>query len=455
MNALNRYSCSYGYLYRVMTFLALMALACCSTEQHEPSVDEPGAAEPIPPIPRDDRPGDVREETPRSCPKAPSLDAELPVWDLYVTQEHWAVLHEDVFADVTVDALLCIDGKPHAIGLELQGSSTRDEAKKSFDLKLQKGKSLTTDIFGMREELPRVLLKAMFQDQSLIREAVSFDMWRAMGHDAPRLSFTNVRVNHADWGLYTVVEPVDEDYFARREALYPQGGRLFKGVRKHGSRADFAPGRDLRKAFENKADDEPQNYEDLKALVHTLQSTPIDQRAYEEAIDPIFALDAYLERMIWVSMTQNGDAVAQNFFLYNAPRDGRDDWRVVPWDSNIALGAAWDDRYGVRATSADLLVDGGNYFSRRLVQIDGLREQYIARFRKVMDAVLTQSVMLGILERHAARVEQDLTRDQARWKRKVAPRAAFDVIESFLRARPGYLDEALEELNIEVDVVAR
>lgn len=53
--------------------------------------------------------------------------------------------------------------------------------------------------------------------------------------------------------------------------------------------------------------------------------------------------------------------------------------------------------------------------------------------------------MLSILERHAARVEKDLTRDQARWKRKIAPRAAFDVIESFLRARPGYLDEALDE----------
>lgn len=76
--------------YRVVTFVALGVLAGCSTEHKEPSVDEPRAGEPIPPIPGYERPSDEPEETPSSCPKAPSLDAELPIWDLYVTQEHWA-----------------------------------------------------------------------------------------------------------------------------------------------------------------------------------------------------------------------------------------------------------------------------------------------------------------------------------------------------------------------------
>jgi spore coat protein H len=417
-------------------YAGCLALVLAGCAQAEPPSDETSPSPRPPPEPPAAADG--------GCPSEADLGAELPVWDLYVSEENWDLLHEDVKADVEVGAHLCVGGARYRIALELQGSSTRRLKKKSFDLKFEAGAPLRTDGFGEAEALPRVLLKAMFADQSLVREAIAFEMWRRMGHDAPRVSFANLRVNGAYWGLYELVEPIDGDYLARNAALYPAGGRLFKAVRENGSRADFAPGRDLKKAFENKTDDA---YDDLAALVDALQHTPLSAAAYDAIIDPIFPLATYVDRMVWVSLTANGDAVAQNFFLYDAPRDGHDFWYLLPWDSNIAFGADWSDANGVLPLGAAMYIDGGNYFGRRLVQVDEMRDRYVARYRAVMDEVLTERVVLGIARGYTELVAHDLRLDQERWKRRVEPAAAFESIETFLRTRPGYADEALERLD--------
>jgi spore coat protein CotH len=418
-------------------YAALLPLVLIGCAQAEPPRDDLSGSPRPPPEP-------VLPRDQGACPDEPKLEVDLPVWDLYVSQELWDLMHEDVKADVEVGAELCIAGKRHRIGLELQGSSTRRHRKKSFDLKFDSGAPLETDLFGERELLPRIMLKAMFTDQSLVREAVAFDMWRAMGHDAPRVSFANLRINGSYWGLYAAVEPIDEDYLARRSELYPARGRLFKAVRKHGSRADFAPGRDLRKAFENKTDDE---YADLVALVDRLQYTPTTAAAYADTIEPVFPLATYIDRMIWVSLTANGDAVAQNFFLYDAPRDDHAYWYLLPWDSNVALGANWSDSDDVLPLGAALYIDGGNYFGKRLVQVAQVRARYIERFRAVLDDVLPEKVMLGISRHYTNLVAHDLSRDQQRWNRKLDPDAAFEGVESFMRTRPSYIDQALERLE--------
>lgn len=366
------------------------------------------------------------------------------MWDLYLAREDWDALHVEVRADVSVDALLCVDGEAYSIDLELQGASTRKLRKKSFALKFGKERPLDAAPFGERELLPRILLKAMLADQSLIREALAFELWRLLEHDAPRVGFANLRINGAYWGLYTLLEPVDEDFLARRD--YPAGGRLYKGVRQEGSRADFKPGRDLRKAFESKTEG-PGEWEDLEALAEKLQRTPATQAAFEREIDPIFPLDAYLDRMIWIAITQNGDALWQNFYLYNAPRDGHDYWYTVPWDSNVCCGADWSDHYAVVDADYEPFVDGGNYFGNRLVPIEGIRRRYLARFRHVLGEVLTEDAVLSVYRPLAALVERDLARDQARWGREVTPAAAMAALERFFHERPAVMHAAIEELE--------
>jgi spore coat protein CotH len=175
-----------------------------------------------------------------------------------------------------------------------------------------------------------------------------------------------------------------------------------------------------------------------------LQQTPVDEAAFEREIDPIFPLDDYIERMVWIAITRNGDAVAQNFYLYNAPQADRDRWYQIPWDSDLCMGSSWRDRDAVVPPGVSLMLDGGNYFGRKLTQVSRLRERYAGRFRQVLDDVLTEDVMLHHLERHAARVRHDLEEDQHRWQRNITPDEAFDVIRDFMRERPALLREGLD-----------
>lgn len=392
-------------------------------------------------------------------------ELEIPVWDLIVEEQDWDALHADVDADVEVDAGVCIEGVRYPIELELQGASTRGLPKKSFNLKFNRDKRLAGSPFddgGKAYEggTGKILMKAMFYDHSLIREAIAFDLFREMGGEAPRIGFANLRINGAYWGLYVLVEPINEDYLLRHG--YPAGGTLYKATRKHGSFADFAPGRSLSRAFESKElndwDDDDEGSEedeheenedraDIEHLVSALQRTPLTDEAFETDIDPIFSLDAYFERLIWVAWTQNGDGTAQNYYLYNTPREGHDYWHQLPWDSNLCFGADWRDPDAVRPAHASLLLDGRNYFGEHLVRVPGVRERYIARFREVLDEVLTPDVVFERFEHYSALVEHDLAIDQGRWRRNIDPSTAFDVLVDFFEARPDALREGLRELE--------
>lgn len=417
-----------------------------------------------------------------------ALELELPIWDLQVSQSSWDKLHEDIYADVDVPAALCVAGERYAIELELQGASTRKLAKKSFDLKWKRGAPLRSWPYDNPEPeaytgIRKVFLKAMAKDQSLVREALSNDLYRALGYPTSNTGFTNLRINGKYWGLYAIIEPVNEAYLEQHG--YPAGGRLYKAVRKHGSRADFVPGRDLMRAFETdplmtgsavapmddaterdqasdqdhdpddgqdsdedigEVDDadaaEPQGppglrpeYAALDHLIHLFQTTPLELDAFETEIDAIFPLREYFDRMIWVALTQNGDAVAQNYFLYHTETDGAERWYQLPWDSDMTLGADYRDVEAVVSADAAPLVDGGNYFSRRMLQVPELRERYLSRLHEVLQDNLLVRVGDEHLRAYRERLTHDLAADQARWERETDPATAFDRIADYLAKR--------------------
>jgi len=451
-------------------------------------------------------------EAPLTEPPAPSptgpcsvqaeeeLSLDLPIWNLQIAQADWDALHDDVYADVEVPAALCAQGQSYAVEVELQGSSTRRLAKKSFDLKWKRGAELRTWPYdGAPPTEPvairKLLLKAMGKDQSMIREALGFDLYRALGYATPHTGFVNLRINGAYWGLYATIEPVNEAYIAARG--YPEGGRLYKAVRKHGSRADFAPGRDLTRAFETdlartpmrddhgdeadelpappqgeepdespdafepetmeegapksdeQEDDErrlPDEYAALERFVSRLQNTPLEEGELEVQVDPIFSLVSYFDRMLWVAFTQNGDAVAQNFYLYHTGAQEAEHWYQLPWDSDISFGADYRDVEGVVDTASSPLVDGGNYFSRRMLEVSGLRSRYVTRVLGVLDEQLLEAEGLSQLVSYRERLRNDLAHDQLRWHRVTDPDTAFDRIEAFISERGAVLRQALSGL---------
>lgn len=376
-------------------------------------------------------------------PELPTQEQTL-VYSLSFGDQAWEELHLDPFADVEVPAILVFDDEEYTVGVEIQGSSARHFPKKSYKLKFNEagfegnpfGDDAGPDVFH------RIILKAMYKDQSLIREAIAFDIWRLMDIPAPRVGLATLYINDEYWGLYEVVEQVNEGYLQRYS--YRPGGNLYKAVRKHGSYADFKPGRDLKLAFEKKTNEE-WPWDDLEELVDLLQNAPLGEEAFLEIIDPIFSLDAYFKRMIWVSFTQNTDGTAQNFFLYNAPVADKPSWFIIPWDSDICLSNHWSLDVPVMPPDEYPLLDGGNYFSQRLLTIDGLREKYLDLFEEMLATVFTRERIDPIVYRYFDLARVELARDHLRWERTSTVDEEFAEITQFFEQRPSILQELLAD----------
>ena len=361
--------------------------------------------------------------------------------ELSVSAEDWERLHVDVHRDVEVDATFRLDGAEAPIELELQGSSTLVHPKRSLKLKFNQGQRLFADVFldgGDPEGLGRLILKAMYKDQSMIREALSFEIARHMGLIAPRVDWCELHLNGAYHGLFAMVEPLDEEYLAHRG--FASGGSLYKAVAQN---ADFEPTMRIEEAFEKKGGDR-KDWSDIHHLVRRLQDTPATEDAFLRIIDGDFSLESYFDRMTWVSITQNLDAVRQNFYLYAEPVREGIQWHVLMWDADISFSNHWD----VAIPSFDVawrhMLHGGNHFSRRLVSIDSQRSLFVDQFEDRLKDELSTEALLPIAEVMFAPLSEAIDRDLVHWRRSSSAAEEWSEIENFLQERPELMKAFLQ-----------
>ena len=98
------------------------------------------------------------------------------------------------------------------IGIEFHGGSS-DPAKQnsySFETRNSSGDNQNVSLLGMPEENDWILL-ASYNDKSFIRNALAFQLFRKMGHYAPRTQTVEVIVNNEYMGIYTLTEKIKQD----------------------------------------------------------------------------------------------------------------------------------------------------------------------------------------------------------------------------------------------------
>ncbi|MFN6037092.1 MAG: CotH kinase family protein, partial [Bacteroidota bacterium] len=124
------------------------------------------------------------------------------------------------------------------ISLNLRGSSKMFQPKKSFKISFidSLNNNIEQSIFGMPPENDWVL-EGIYNDKSLIRNAVTYDLFREMGHYAPRYKFVELIVDGDYKGIYGFTEKIKRDnYRVNISKLLPNevsgddltGGYIFK-----------------------------------------------------------------------------------------------------------------------------------------------------------------------------------------------------------------------------------
>ena len=98
------------------------------------------------------------------------------------------------------------------ISIERRGESSKEFAKKSFSIELQNadGSNNNISILGLPEENDFVL-NGPFSDQTLVKNVLSYELFRRTGRWAPRTRFIEVILNGEYEGVYVLMEKLKRD----------------------------------------------------------------------------------------------------------------------------------------------------------------------------------------------------------------------------------------------------
>ncbi len=207
------------------------------------------------------------------------------------------------------------------IGVRLKGQATRTNmyGKAAFKLKF--------DAFVPDQKflgLTRMTLNSMVQDPSFVHEDSAYRLYRAMGIVAPRTTYSWVKVNGADFGLYMNVESIDSQMLKRWMTvnhLYSSNCYL----------ADITPSQSG--CYDTNYGDA--NRSDLNAAIAT---SSFDGADWWREINKVADMTAVINLMATDIYTSNWDGytdVVQNNYYLAFDTDGK--FRIIPWGQDGAF----------------------------------------------------------------------------------------------------------------------
>ena len=137
--------------------------------------------------------------------------------DIQVKESDWDHMIENAQAEEYIQATVIIDGeKVSGVGLRPKGNSSlsmiagSDSDRYSFKIEFDH----YSDSISY-QGLDKLVFNNIAQDNTYMKDYVSYQMMDEMGADAPLSSFIWITVNGEDWGLYLAAEAVEESFAQR------------------------------------------------------------------------------------------------------------------------------------------------------------------------------------------------------------------------------------------------
>ncbi|MFI3269759.1 MAG: CotH kinase family protein [Rikenellaceae bacterium] len=234
----------------------------------------------------------------------------------------------------------------YEVGVRFKGNSSLSQTYSSGNRKL----SLKLDFDQYEDDFPALTnqrfygfkqlnLNNNYDDESLMREKVGADLFRAFGLASARTRFCAVNIDTGSgfeyYGIYTIVEEVDDTVI---DTQFSSGsGNLYKP---DGDAASFKSGTYDTSEFYLKTNTSSPDYSDVKALYDAVNSSDrtSDSATWCNRLESVFCVDSFLRWMAANAVIQNWDTygnMTHNYFLYNNPENGLLTW--IPWDNNEAF----------------------------------------------------------------------------------------------------------------------
>ncbi len=258
-------------------------------------------------------------------PDGGELFADGAVHDLALTLSEDAIASLRAAPETEIEGTLGWRGQDFRAGVRLKGSHsfrTIDE-KPSFKIDVH-----AFDPDQEIDGLERLTLNNMIQDRTMLRESTYYWLAARLGVPGPRHAYARVTVNGADYGLYSLVETMDEK-LVKRAFAEDRDGNLYEG-----SGDDFTY--DLEHFELEETRGVIPSPDDLEDLVDAVEATR--SGGFDEMLSERFERDVVLTYFALDTVAGNDDGYVynnHNFLAYHGVNSDR--WQLLPWGTDRAF----------------------------------------------------------------------------------------------------------------------
>jgi hypothetical protein len=338
-------------------------------------------------------------------PNAPVFDSSVVARvDITIDPDTLQWLYDNVESDIEFHALFKfnngqINETVNDVGFRLRGNTSRYSQKKSFKV------SFNTFEPGRKfYGIEKMNLNGEHNDPSVIRSRLCWEWLRAAGVPAPRTTHSKVYINGNYYGLYVMVEHVDEEFVESRfdnndgnlyMCLYP-ADLLYLGT----SPELYKLTTGSRRVYELKTNTEYDNYADFAKFIDVLNNSPLESLECE--LGEIFNLNSYLKIMAMDVITGNWDGYIynkNNFYLYKNTETGR--FEYIPYDLDNTFGIDWSGNnwetrniYNWKQQAPEV-----RPLYTRLLQVPAIRDRYSFYMKQILELLGDEDSLFGGIDR--------------------------------------------------------
>ena len=388
-----------------------------------------------------------------------SIDLDFPQSDFWQQlQDNYENI--DLIGSVYIPAQLTLTDATgtytfDSVGVRLKGNSSdfHPGDKKAFKIDFNKFK-----VGQNYDGLKKLNFSNSFKDPTFMREKLFFDLCREQGVPAPRANYANVKYNGEDWGFYTLIEQIDDQFLDWR--IGNDSGNLFKA----GSNFSGGDGEAnlvylgldqslYESSYELKSNEETNDWYDLIDFIYFLNSS--SDAEFESGLPSRLDLAPFLSSVAFNNLFSNLDTYtlsARNYYLYH--NMSTDLWEWIKWDANETFGSY---AFGVQTPMTNLPIDffqGQRPLLERVFESDLFMNQYTSEICLLLNTVFNPEYLNPIIDNYKELIQQYVYADN----NKMFSNNDFDTninsnlggpggtiygLKSFIQARYNYLSSAV------------
>lgn len=296
------------------------------------------------------------------------------------------------------------EGEPLPVIAQIRGAHSRRFPKKSVQVRLTGPKLPDEPPEG--HQVRTLHLNADYVDPTLMRSALSYALFEAVGAPAPRCRHLDLSVSGQPAGVYLGMESVDRDWCRRRNLPL---GPIYYAINRNANFGLISPfSKELKQPLDGGY--HPLYGVDTAPLQQMILSINVsDERKFPRVLRRWIDLDCYLRWLMTAVFVGNRDGFVHNYALYLNPREER--FLIIPWDYDATWGV---DIHGNPARLDRVPLVGWNKLTRRLMGVQPLRKEYRRLFLETLDGPFSPPAVAALVDQFADEIAPAVLADSAR-----------------------------------------